>query len=80
MLVEWCFKTDLKLWNEKSKLGHLAFEIAMLCFKCVQSEFYGNDFMKPGHELAWIRLVWSWDIYLIELALLMSLYVILGQN
>ena len=52
MPAEWCFKIDLKLWNEKSKLGHLAFEIAMLCFKCVQSEFYWNDFMKPGYELA----------------------------
>ena len=52
MPVEWCFEIDLKLWNEKSKLGHLAYEIAMLCFKCVQSKFYWNNLMKPGYKLA----------------------------
>ena len=66
MLVEWCFETNLKLWNEKSKLEHLAYEVAMLCFKCVQSKFYWNYLIKPCYDLTWIRLVWSWDISLIS--------------
>ena len=52
-------KIDWKLWNKKSKLRHLAYEKAMLCFKSVQSKFYWNNIMKLGYELSWMRLAWS---------------------
>ena len=68
MLTERCFEIDLKLWNQKSKLGYLAYEVAMLYFKCVQSKFIWNNLMKPSYDLAWMRLAWTWDISLIEYA------------
>ena len=71
MSTEWCFKTDLKLWNEKPKLGHLAYEMAMLCFECIQSKFYWNILMKLGYELTWMRFAWSLDISLIKHVLVM---------
>ena len=46
------FKANLNLWNEKSKLGHFVYEIALLCFKCLHYRFYESKLMKLGYGLA----------------------------
>ena len=49
---EWCLR---KIWiykNEKSKLGHLVYEIASLCFKCLHDKFYKIKLKKLGYGLS----------------------------
>ena len=57
--VKWIMlKIDLNLWNEKSKLGHLFYEIAKLCFKFLQDRFYAINLYETR--------LWSsfkWDLH-----------------